>query len=93
MIRQAVFGRAAALAILFSGAVFGASAQAQEVTDAHLKAARDVIAALNATQRYDEILPSLAERLKSEYTLTSPNYQDQINKAVDGEALALAPRR
>lgn len=93
MIRQAVLGRAAALAILFSGAVFGASAQAQEVTDAHLKAAREVISALNATERYDDILPSLAERLKNEYTLTSPNYQAQIAKTVDAEALALAPRR
>ncbi|MCO5730009.1 DUF2059 domain-containing protein [Rhizobium sp. SSA_523] len=93
MIRQAVFGRAAALAILLSGMGFGASAGAQDITPEHLKAARDVISSLNATARYDDILPNLAERLKNEYTLASPNYVDQINKAVDEQALALAPRR
>ncbi|MCY1668887.1 DUF2059 domain-containing protein [Rhizobium sp. SL86] len=93
MIRQAVLGRVAALAILLSGTAFGASAGAQDLTPEHLKAARDVITALNATARYDAILPNLAERLKNEYTLASPNYVDQISKTVDAEALALAPRR
>ncbi len=93
MIRQAVLGRAAALAILLSGAMAGATAQAQEIPAAHLKAARDVISALKATERYDAILPGLAERLKSEYITASPNFQDQISKTVDAQALALAPRR
>ncbi|MFD1744208.1 DUF2059 domain-containing protein [Rhizobium helianthi] len=93
MIRHAVLGRAAALAILLSGAAFAAPASAQEVSADHLKAAKDAIASLNATDRFDNILPNLAERLKSEYTVASPNFQDQISKTVDAEALALAPRR
>ncbi|MDO1584570.1 DUF2059 domain-containing protein [Rhizobium oryzicola] len=93
MIRQAVLGRAAALAFLLAGATFSLPAAAQDVPPEHLKAAKDVIAALSATERFDAILPSLAERLKSEYILASPNYQDQISKTVDAEALALAPRR
>ncbi len=93
MIRQAVLGRAAALAILLSGAAFSISASAQEIPADHLKAARDAIASLNATDRFDAILPNLAERLKNEYTVASPNFQTQITKTVEAEALALAPRR
>ena len=93
MIRQAVFGRTAALAILLSGVALSAPVSAQEIPADHLKAARDAIAALNATDRFDAILPNLAERLKNEYTVASPNFQSQISKAVEAEALALAPRR
>lgn len=93
MIRQAVLGRSAALAILLSGAAFSMPASAQEIPADHLKAARDAIAALNATDRFDAILPNLAERLKNEYTVASPNFQSQIAKTVEAEALALAPRR
>lgn len=93
MIRYAVRGRAAVLGILLASSAFTAAANAQEISAGHLKAAKDTIAALNATDRFDAILPNLAERLKSEYTLASPNFQTQISKTVDAEALALAPRR
>ncbi|SMF68244.1 DUF2059 domain-containing protein [Neorhizobium sp. CSC1952] len=92
MIRFAVLGRAAALAILFSGA-FTVSARAQEVSDAQLAAAREAIAALNVTDRYDNILPNLAERLKAQFIQASPNFQEQISSVVDEQALALASRR
>ncbi|MGK6314970.1 DUF2059 domain-containing protein [Neorhizobium sp. DT-125] len=92
MIRFAVLGRAAALAILFSGA-FTVSARAQEVSDAQLTAAREAIAALNVTDRYDNILPNLSERLKAQFIQASPNFQEQISNVVDEEALALASRR
>jgi hypothetical protein len=92
MIRFAVLGRAAAVAILFSGA-FTVSARAQEVSEAQLAAARDAIASLNVTDRYDNILPNLAERLKAQFIQASPNFQNQISAAVDEQALALAPRR
>ncbi|WP_117191256.1 DUF2059 domain-containing protein [Rhizobium terrae] len=92
MIRFAVFGRAAALAILFSGA-FTLSARAQEVSEAQLAAARDAIASLNVTDRYDNILPNLAERLKAQFIQASPNFQSQISAVVDEQALTLAPRR
>ncbi|CDZ60019.1 Hypothetical protein, partial CDS, partial [Neorhizobium galegae bv. orientalis] len=92
MIRFAVLGRAAAVAILFSGA-FTVSARAQEVSEAQLAAARDAITALNVTDRYDNILPNLAERLKAQFIQASPNFQGQISNVVDEQALVLAPRR
>ena len=92
MIRSAVFGRAAALAILFSGA-FTVSARAQDVSEAQLAAARDAITSLNVTDRYDNILPNLAERLKAQFIQASPNFQTQISNVVDEQALVLAPRR
>jgi hypothetical protein len=92
MIRFALFGRAAAVAILFSGA-FTVSARAQEVSEAQLAAARDAIASLNVTDRYDNILPNLAERLKAQFIQASPNFQGQISNVVDEQALVLAPRR
>lgn len=92
MIRFAVLGRAAALAILFSGALT-MSARAQEVSEAQLAAAREAIASLNVTDRYDNILPNLAERLKAQFIQASPNFQEQISSVVDEQALALAPRR
>lgn len=92
MIRFAVLGRAAALAILFSG-TFTVSARAQDVSEAQLAAARDAIAAINVTDPYDNILPNLAERLKAQFIQASPNFQTQIAAVVDQQALALAPRR
>lgn len=92
MIRFAVLGRAAALAIVFSG-VFTVSARAQDVSEAQLAAARDAIAVLSVTDRYDNILPGLAERLKAQFIQASPNFQAQISSVVDQQALALAPRR
>ena len=92
MIKFAVLGRAAALAIVMSGAV-SVSAQAQEIPEAHMAAARDAIASLNVTDRFDNILPNMAEALKGQFIQSSPNFQEQINAIVDQEALALAPRR
>jgi hypothetical protein len=92
MIKFAVLGRAAALAIVMSGAV-SVSAQAQEIPEAHMAAARDAIASLNVTDRFDNILPNMAEALKGQFIQSSPNFQEQINAIVDEEALALAPRR
>jgi hypothetical protein len=92
MTNFAVFGRAAALAMLVSGATT-LSANAQEVTDAQLAAAREAITSLKVTDLYDSILPSVAERLKGQYIQASPNFQNQISSVVDAQALALAPRR
>jgi hypothetical protein len=92
MINYAVLGRAAALAVLLSGAMT-MSARAQEVSEAQMAAARDAIASLNVTDMYDNILPNLAERLKGQFIQASPNFQSQISSVVDQQALALAPRR
>ncbi len=88
----AVLGRAAALAVIVTGSL-AMPLRAQEISEEHLDAARDAIAAINATDRYDNILPGLAERLKAQFIQASPNFQEQISTVVDEQALALAPRR
>ncbi|MBB4347714.1 DUF2059 domain-containing protein [Aliirhizobium cellulosilyticum] len=92
MIKSEVFGRAVVLAVLLSGTV-AVQARAQEIPEAHLAAARDAIKALNVTDRYDNILPALAENLKAQFIQSSPNFQDQISAIVNEQALTLAPRR
>ena len=93
MITRSGFGRAAAAALLISGIALSVPAKAQEVSADHLKAAREAITALGATDRFDIILPTVAEQLKAQLIQSSPNFQDAIGKTVDAEALALAPRR
>lgn len=92
MTKYAVLGRAAAFALLISSAL-AMPAAAQEVSEAQLAAARDAIASLKVTDRFDAILPNLADGLKSEMIQSSPNFQNQISSIVDQQALALAPRR
>lgn len=86
-------GKAAAASILISGLVFGTAVRAQEISAEHIAAAKQAITALGVTDRFDNILPGLAERLKSELIQASPNVQDQITATVDAKALELAPRR
>ncbi|MCJ8518149.1 hypothetical protein ABID21_000956 [Pseudorhizobium tarimense] len=92
MTKFAIFGRATALAVIVAGSL-SLPVRAQEIPEAHLNAARDAIAAINATDRYDNILPGLAERLKAQYIQANPNFQQQIGQVVDEQALALAARR
>jgi uncharacterized protein len=92
MIKLARLGRFAAATIVLSGIALG-SASAQEVTDDQIKAARAAINALGITNQFDNILPNLAEQLKSTMIQANPNFGDAINSTVDGQALALAPRR
>lgn len=93
MIRSMSRVRATATAILLSGVMFGASAQAQEISPEHLAAARAAVTALGATSQFDAILPGLSERLKAELIQGSPNVEEAISSTVDAQALALAPRR
>ncbi|MGV1917228.1 DUF2059 domain-containing protein [uncultured Agrobacterium sp.] len=91
--KLAGLGKAAAASILISGLVFGTAVRAQEISAEHIAAAKQAITALGVTDRFDNILPGLAERLKSELIQASPNVQDQITATVDAKALELAPRR
>ena len=93
MIKLAGLGKAAAASILISGFVFGTAARAQEISAEHIAAAKQAITALGVTDRFDNILPGLAERLKGELIQASPNVQDAITATVDAKALELAPRR
>jgi hypothetical protein len=92
MIKIAGLGRFAAATIVLSGIALG-SASAQEVTEDQIKAARAAINALGITNQFDNILPNLAEQLKSTMIQANPNFGDAINSSVDATALALAPRR
>ncbi|WP_139975969.1 MULTISPECIES: DUF2059 domain-containing protein [Brucella/Ochrobactrum group] len=69
------------------------AASAQEITEAHLEAARAAISAINATEQFDEILPNAARALKGELIQKDPNLEALITKTVDDKALALASRR
>ncbi|MDL2400616.1 DUF2059 domain-containing protein [Rhizobium mayense] len=92
MIKITGLGRFAAATIVLSGIALG-SASAQEVTEDQIKAARAAINALGITNQFDNILPNLAEQLKSTMIQANPNFGDAINSSVDATALALAPRR
>ncbi|MBB5573650.1 MULTISPECIES: DUF2059 domain-containing protein [Rhizobium] len=92
MIKIAGLGRFAAATIVLSGIALG-SASAQEVSEEQIKAARAAITALGITNQFDNILPNLAEQLKSTMIQANPNFGDAINSSVDATALALAPRR
>lgn len=80
----------AAVAALVVAAPF---AQAQEITEAHLKSARAAIAAIGATDQFDNILPSLATNLKEELINKDPNLEAIVSATVDDKTLALASRR
>lgn len=68
-------------------------ASAQEFTESHLSAARDAIAALGATNQFDNILLQASDALKNELIQKDPNLQDLIIATVDETAIKLVGRR
>jgi hypothetical protein len=66
---------------------------AQEISDAHLKAAREAVDAINATDMFDGILPAAAAALKSTLIEKNPDLQEIITATVDEKALEMAGRR
>jgi hypothetical protein len=66
---------------------------AQEVSDAHLQAAREAVDAINATDIFDGILPAAAAALKSTLIEKNPDLQEIITATVDEKALEMAGRR
>jgi hypothetical protein len=69
------------------------SAMAQDVTDAHIAAARSAIDAINATDPYDKILPAAAEQIKARLIANNLDLEDAISQTVDEQALSLVARR
>ncbi|MHC5308129.1 DUF2059 domain-containing protein [Bartonella sp. LJL80] len=67
--------------------------QAQDISDAHLQAARKAIAAIHATDQFDDFLPSTARDLKDELMRKDPNLASVISDTVDEQAMALIKRR
>lgn len=85
------FARAALLSGVLAAVALPASAQ--DISESHLKAARDAVSAIQATEMYDNILPQAAFALKQELIQQNPDMQDVISKTVDEEVLKLVGRR
>ena len=68
-------------------------AQDAEISESHLKAAREAVAAIKATEEFDRILPQAAAALKQELIQKNPDLQEAIIQIVDEETIALAARR
>lgn len=73
--------------------VLSSSAWAQEISESHLKAARDAVAAIQATAMYDNILPQAAFALKQELIQQNPDKQEIISNTVDAKTLDMVKRR
>lgn len=88
--------RARRLSIVLSAAAFAALSApsfAQDISEEHLKAARAAVDAINATDLYDNILPSAAAALKAELIQKNPDLESVITSTVDTTTLKLAGRR
>ena len=68
-------------------------ALAQELTDSHLSAARSAISAIEATDRFDNILPNVAQAIKQQLIANNPDLEVQINDVVDSETISMVSRR
>ncbi|MBA3042164.1 MAG: DUF2059 domain-containing protein [Alphaproteobacteria bacterium] len=93
MVKFSGLGRFASVTVIAGTLFTGLSAQAQEIPAEHVQAARAAITALGATDRLDNILPNISDRLKTQLIQAYPNLEDKISQTVDAEALKLAPRR
>ncbi|WP_214471136.1 DUF2059 domain-containing protein [Mesorhizobium sp. dw_380] len=82
-------------AVLAASAVlaFSSPAFSQDVPESHLKAARAAVAAIHATDPFDNILPQAAAALESQLIQKNPDMQELIGKTINEKALALASRR
>jgi hypothetical protein len=83
------------LAIVAASAIVACSSPAfsQDVPESHLNAARAAIAAIHATDTFDNILPQAAGALEQQLIQKNPDMQALITSTVSEKALALAARR
>jgi hypothetical protein len=80
--------------IVASSLVFNVNlAQAQEISEAHVSAARAAMTALKSTDQFDAVIPTSAERLKVQLIRANGDLQEIISATVDEEALKIVPRR
>lgn len=85
--------RTAALLSASALIAFTSPVLAQDISETHLRAARNAIAAVKATESYDLLLPAAAQILKQELIQQNPDLTDLIISTVDEKALGLAGRR
>ncbi|MBC7283105.1 DUF2059 domain-containing protein [Hoeflea sp.] len=83
----------AGLIVASSLVMAGHSAQAQELSQEHLAAARSAISALKSTDQFDAVIPAAAEQLKTELIRSNADLQEVISATIDEEALKIVPRR
>lgn len=69
------------------------AATAQDISESHFAAARAALAAIDATDPYDNILPTAAEKLKARLIANNIDLEADISRIVDEQALALVKRR
>lgn len=85
------FAIAAGTALMF--ALAAPAARAQDVSESHMAEAKAVVAAIGATDAFDNILLNGAEALKVELIKKDPDLQELIVNTVDETAISLASRR
>ncbi|MEZ5811116.1 MAG: DUF2059 domain-containing protein [Rhizobiaceae bacterium] len=85
--------RLVSMAALVAMTMAGGAMAQEEISDAHLKVAREAIASINATDEFDQILPGAAAELKNQLYQKNPDLQPMISEIVDDVALSLASRR
>lgn len=69
------------------------NAQSQDLSESHMSAARTAISAIEATDRFDNILPNVAQAIKQQLIANNPDLEAQINDVVDSETIAMVSRR
>lgn len=85
--------RAFAMLAASAFVAFAPAAHAQEISEPHLQAARAAIAAINATDQFDTIIPQAAQALMQELIQQNPDLQDLVINTVREKALVLSARR
>ncbi len=93
MTQFTAFKRFGAGVILASSIAFAMPAFAQEPSAEHVAAARAAIAALQATDDFDIVLPQAAENLKASLIQSTPDLEAEISAMVDEKVFEMVPRR
>lgn len=89
-----VWSRLSAWLVVFAFMLPGsASAQGQEITDAHLRAAWNAVVAVGAADGFDEALPDIAEQVQGVLIRQRPDLFRQVGTVVGDVALGLIARR
>jgi hypothetical protein len=78
---------------LLVAAIVSSPGTAQELTDAHLRAAQDAIRALGVTNQFDQALPDLVLQVQGVLMQRRPDLSRQITTVVNQVALDLVARR
>ncbi|WP_237154944.1 DUF2059 domain-containing protein [Oryzibacter oryziterrae] len=68
-------------------------AMADDLTEAHLAAARDTIAAAHASEQFNQILVVLSDQTKALFLRSNPGAVKDVEEVVNNVALELAKRR